>query len=54
MRSSSIDDDDERSAVDRERLHAAIERSFVAIDARMTAPFDDVIALLHGAVSARS
>jgi hypothetical protein len=44
---SSVDDHDDLSAADREKLHAAIERSLVEIDAGMTVPFDDVIASLR-------
>ena len=37
---SSVDECDELSAVDREKLDAAIDRSFAEIDAGLAIPFD--------------
>jgi hypothetical protein len=44
---SSVDDNDDLSVVDREKLHAALERSFAEIDAGLAVPFDNVIASLR-------
>ena len=44
---SSVDDADDSSDADREKLHAAINQSITEIEAGRTIPFDDVIASLR-------
>ena len=44
---ASIDDRDDMSDADRERLHASINRSLDEINAGKTLPFEDVIAALR-------
>ena len=44
---SSVDEKDELSDADREKLHAAINRSLDEIEGGATVPFEDVIASLR-------
>ena len=44
---ASVEDADNLSDADREKLHAAIEQSLDEIDAGATVPFEDVIASLR-------
>jgi hypothetical protein len=43
----SVDEGDGATDADREKLHAALERSIEQADAGQTVPFDDVIASLR-------
>lgn len=50
----SVDEDDGATASDREKLHAALERSIQQVEAGQTIPFEDVIASIRAKRASRA